>query len=309
MLVIPTMTYSEKVLVMIGSKIIDWVIGMMTKGELVRATVTWRQAHFGAVMSRSLQLPYTTSKEDGEVGKEVTSTPSSNPAASRRFCLDDVQGLVHTAQKATIPPLWTVSIHGHTGIWDTTCGSICLPNQYEALNCLLLSFQLLPMENCTQGPLRVPICLRNLSAHPIEVPAKAIVGHIAPANKVPLLVLQMEASGGPTHDSQKGWMLEALNCKDLGECLEVEQEQARELLLKWEHLFAHSELDLGKTSLIKHWIKLTDLTPFKKHHWHIPPHMYDNVKAHLLEMLDIGAIRKSHSSWASAGLPGPEKGW
>ena len=54
LLVIPTMTYSEKVPVMAGSEIIDWVMGMMTKGELTRETVTWKQAHFGAVMSESL---------------------------------------------------------------------------------------------------------------------------------------------------------------------------------------------------------------------------------------------------------------
>ena len=39
---------------------------------------------------------------------------------------------------------------------------------------------------------------------------------------------------------------------------------------------------------------------FKEHYWHIPPHMYDDVKAHLQEMLDIGAVQKSHSPWASA---------
>ena len=43
----------------------------------------------------------------------------------------------------------------------------------------------------------------------------------------------------------------------------LEQEQDRELLLKWEHLFAHSDLDLGKTALIKHKIEVTDQTPFK----------------------------------------------
>ena len=43
-----------------------------------------------------------------------------------------------------------------------------------------------------------------------------------------------------------------------------------------------------------------DWMPFKEHYQCIPPHMYDDVKAHLKEMLDIGAIQKSHSPWACA---------
>ena len=39
-----------------------------------------------------------------------------------------------------------------------------------------------------------------------------------------------------------------------------------------------------------------------------PPHMYDDVKAHLQEMLDIGAIRKSHSPWASVVVLVQKKG-
>ena len=42
-----------------------------------------------------------------------------------------------------------------------------------------------------------------------------------------------------------------------------------------------------------------DQMPFKEHYSHIPPHMYNDMKANLQEMLDIGAIRKSHSLWAS----------
>ena len=61
LLVIPTMTYSETVLVMVGSKIIDRAMSAITKGELMKATTTWRQAHFGAVMSGSLQLLHTSS--------------------------------------------------------------------------------------------------------------------------------------------------------------------------------------------------------------------------------------------------------
>ena len=115
----------------------------------------------------------------------------------------------------------------------------------------------------------------------------------------------MEAPRGSTHGPQKGWVLEALNLQALEEWSEAEKVQAREILLKWEHLFACSDLDLGKAALIKHWIELTDWIPFKEHYWYIPPHMYDDMKAHLQEMLDIGAIRKSHShalvQWSWSG--------
>ena len=40
--------------------------------------------------------------------------------------------------------------------------------------------------------------------------------------------------------------------------------------------------------------------PFKECYQCISPHMYDDVKAHLQEMLDIGAIQKSQSLWVSA---------
>ena len=62
-----------------------------------------------------------------------------------------------------------------------------------------------------------------------------------------------------THNqSPKGWVLDAFDLQGLKEWPESEQKQARELLLKWEHLFAHSDLDMGKTALIKHKIQLTD---------------------------------------------------
>ena len=44
------------VLVMVGSKIIDKALSLMTVGGLAVATMTWRQAHFGTVMSGLLQL-------------------------------------------------------------------------------------------------------------------------------------------------------------------------------------------------------------------------------------------------------------
>ena len=58
-------------------------------------------------------------------------------------------------------------------------------------------------------------------------------------------------------------------------------------------------LDLGRTNLVKHKIELTDYTPIKDRYRRIPLHQYEEVRKHLKEMLDVRAIRRSNSPWAS----------
>ena len=105
----------------------------------------------------------------------------------------------------------------------------------------------------------------------------------------------MGALGESACDPPKDWILDELSLQGLEDWPEEEQKQARKLLTTWEHLFAQSDLDLGKTSLIKHHIKLTDQMLFKEWYQWISPYMYDDLKAYLWEMLDIGTILKSHS--------------
>ena len=150
------------------------------------------------------------------------------------------------------------------------------------------------------GSSRVPVCLCNLSTCAIKLPAKTIIGQIVPANQVPPVVHPTRTAAETKYPAQKGWVLEALDLQGLVEWPQSEQRQDRELLLKWEHLFAHSDLDLGKTALTKHKIKLTDQMPFNKEHYRcLTPHMYDDMRAHIQEMLDISAIHWLHSLWAS----------
>ena len=128
---------------------------------------------------------------------------------------------------------------------------------FHGTNCNLLGVAPRVLSSTTLS--QKPECL------PIEVPAKATVAKLL----LPIRYHSGSPDGGlqRAHSwPQKGWILEASNLQGLEEWPEVEQEWARELLLKWEHLFAHSNLDLGKTSLIKHQIELTDLTPFKEHY-------------------------------------------
>ena len=96
------------------------------------------------------------------------------------------------------------------------------------------------------GSPRVPVCLCNLSACAVDVPAKMVVWQIVPTNQVPPVVHPTRTAAETNHPAQKGWVFEALDLQGLKEWPESEQKQARELLLKWEHLFTHSDLDLGK---------------------------------------------------------------
>ena len=181
-----------------------------------------------------------------------------------KFSLDDVKGPVHTTQKVTIVSFGTVSVHANTSVKGH-----CM--QVHVLMELMLDPQLPAAVVLTMtygelhpGSSRVPICLCNLSTHTMEIPTKAMVGQVVPANQVPQVVHPTRTTKESHNKSQKGWVLEALGLQGVNVWPESEQKQARELLLKWKHLFVHSNLDLCKTALIKHKIQVTDWTYFKE---------------------------------------------
>ena len=79
-----------------------------------------------------------------------------------------------------------------------------------------------------------------------------------------------------------------------------QQQSAKDLLVDSADVFSQSDLDLGKCNIIKHAIKIADPQHFKERYRRIPPHLYEEVKNHLKEMVEVGAIRRSFSPWASA---------
>ena len=85
------------------------------------------------------------------------------------------------------------------------------------------------------------------------------------------------------------------------------QNEVWELISGYRYLFALYSLDLGKSSMVKHSIKVTDPTPFKQRYQQIPPHQFEEVKRHLQEIIELGAICRSDSPWASAVVLTREK--
>ena len=77
-------------------------------------------------------------------------------------------------------------------------------------------------------------------------------------------------------------------------------EKACQLLAEYHDVFSLDPAELGCTHSTEHTIKVTDDTPFKEHFRQIPPPMVEEVRNHLKEMLESGAIRPSQSAWCNA---------
>ena len=87
------------------------------------------------------------------------------------------------------------------------------------------------------------------------------------------------------------------------------EQKAYNLTHEYACIFSQNDLDLGKTLIVKHSIKLPNPTPFEGCYRCIPLGMYEEVKAHIQEMLDIGAAHPSNSPWASAVVLVWKKDW
>ena len=77
-------------------------------------------------------------------------------------------------------------------------------------------------------------------------------------------------------------------------------EAACQLLAKYHDMFLLDPTEVGCTHFTEHIIKVTDNTPFKEQFRQIPPPMVEEVRNHLKEMLESGAIRTSQNAWCNA---------
>ena len=80
------------------------------------------------------------------------------------------------------------------------------------------------------------------------------------------------------------------------------EDAACQLLAKYHDVFLLDPAGLGCTHSTEHTIKVTDETPFKEWFRQIPLPLVEEVRNHLKEMLESGAIRPSKSAWCNAVL-------
>ena len=291
-----TTSYQKRVPIQVG-RIIYQIGKSLMEEELKSLSQSWKLACRSTILSKSSQV------------------------SDKEFDLDQVKGKVVVMKKVVVPAFQMLIVKGlmkvtrhqkHVHVLvepSPKCKNIFVPGNTTKLKL---------------GGWRADVVLWNLSGRDIILESHTEVGIFSAANKVPP-ILAPDMLEGNVQDDENDASVQCLSAQaelpeselrqtgiDPEEILQkvdllgttdwdpTEWQEAYNLICKYVCIFSLNDLYFDKTSIIKHSIKLTDPTPFKEWYRCIPSRMYEEVKAHIQEILDMGAICPSNSPWVSS---------
>ena len=282
MLVIPESEYSKSVPVTIGTIHIDEIINLITNEELKLANQKWQRG----IISRKVAVKSLQLKENKDV-------------------LDKVTGDVKLTRNVQVPPMETISVSGITTVNSHTKRVNVITEPRKDLD----EYTVPSYSYMRPGSKRVSVALRNLSEKTQTFKKGTVIATIKAANLVPPKLAPKYVNENVNNDNEEkpkatpehiNKLFLKLDTTGLENSNSNTQDRLKQVFKDYHHIFALDDLELGKTDMVKHVIRLDNEVPFCEWYRRIPPHQYEEVKNHLKEMLEIGAIRKSQSPWASA---------
>jgi len=267
-LVSPDTDYNRKVPLLIGTNVLDHFYDQMEK-------------RFG-------QLP------SSQVCKTIR--VALQTIALRRRHLEKTEGiygLVRAKDSVCLEPQQSVVIECNTQIAIPVVKSVAMVqaqrtfvNDKDVSNLVVTPGLVSISDQCSV----VHVELVNSGSDVVRLDANTIIGEVH----------QVTIEHGYSSDSDSEFLsqfgLNDLSCNIPGDAVKT----LSALLLEQREMFAKSNIDLGKTSVVKHSIELTDTVPFKERSRRINPALYEEVREHLEEMKKANVIRESSSPWASA---------
>ena len=160
-----------------------------------------------------------------------------------------------------------------------------------------------------RGSKTVPIILCNTTGLPIILKKGQKVARVQAANEVPCPHLKLgtlESLETPENwkpslsvEEHKEKLMATLDLSGLDHWPKEKAGHAHELLMEYHDIFSLDENELGCASQVKHTIKVTDNESFKERFQRIPPLLLEEVRTHVNDMLQAGAIRPSSSPWCN----------
>ena len=156
-----------------------------------------------------------------------------------------------------------------------------------------------------------PHKVRNNTAYLQTIQKKTPVARVVAASPVPEPPEgeQLLEGADGSHDShtprltvrqRHGKLFDELDLSSLDSWTMELVDTAHWLLAEYHDVFSLDPTELGCTHSTEHTIKVTDDTPFKEQFRQIPPPLVEEVRSHLWETLESGALRPSQSAWCNA---------
>ena len=164
----------------------------------------------------------------------------------------------------------------------------------------------------------------HVSCQCVTIPAKAVIVKVVAANVVPPsyapdvenneqlqqfsqwtpeqnITCECAPSGiSPLSPEKEQLFFSKIDLSSMQDWSDDLQTKIQTLFKEYSHIFPLESLAMGHTLVVKHKIKLDNYTPFKERYRCIPPNPFEEVKNHIKEILQVGAIRCSNNPWASA---------
>ena len=286
MLVVKDSEYGKRVPVAIGTLHIDMILDTATKEELENMGRKWQR---------------------GSLGRKITLKQNVITKEDTPFELKKVGGEVKITKNVEIKPFHTVRLSAKSKVRHHHKNVHIITEDKEGNNQELPNIAVVPCYGILkQGSDRVPVILKNLTCKSITLQKGKVVAEIGPANAIPDMLAPKRVEGildkieKEEVEDRVEKLFQVLDLKGLEKWPKTEQEKAKEIIEEYQDIFALKDTELGHTKLVKHEIKLLDDKPFKECYRRIPPQQFKEVRKHLEEMINMGAIRKSQSPWASA---------
>ena len=149
---------------------------------------------------------------------------------------------------------------------------------------------------------RVPVRIFNISAKPICIKPNSDICQLHDVKVLRHIDSVVEEKTTKVHQNkisvEKGNLPDGINLAEAS-ITENRKAQLKNFLSGWSHLFSKDAKDLGKFDLKKHQMNLHYKIPFKEPARRIPPALFEEVRYHLREMIEAGAIRESKSVYSS----------
>ena len=306
-LVVPDLSgLGRRVPVILGTPTIYRLCRQMKESEIRTAPPEWQHAIASYEASLALRAM------DVDPNTKYPTNTGQNPT--------DLDELVLLKGKYHIPAFASVVVRGQTKktfMLDQRLNvMVQAPYAEDRANLPVGLYVQRVYTEMKEGSRNVSLVVRNGTSRPMHLSGGRVIARIVAANRVPEPVVSPELESKLDRELQDRKPMtteqrQALLMKTLEENGSLGKldswpadtaTKARRLLMEYHHIFSLEPQEMGCTEATEHVIELLkgQEEPFKERFRRIAPHLVEEVRQHIQEMLDGGTIRPSQSPWCNA---------